>query len=154
MVESMAWRMSLRSMRRRTSAMIKAPTAPMAPPSVGVAMPKKMVPSTKKIRPRGGIITKVTRSAILDSRPRPLTRLATDAKKAMPTPTHMEVTINSSNGTLSGRDLAKNKAARVEKTTRASKDGKPELPSFSRMVRASGGRAGTHWGRIKLKTRM
>ena len=31
------------------------PTAPMAPPSVGVAMPRKIVPSTRKISASGGI---------------------------------------------------------------------------------------------------
>jgi hypothetical protein len=44
-------------------AMISAPSAPMAPPSVGVAMPRKMVPSTRKISTSGGISTKVTCSA-------------------------------------------------------------------------------------------
>ena len=154
MVESMAWRISLRSMRPRASAIAKAPTAPIAPPSVGVAMPRKIVPSTRKIKPSGGIITKVTRSAILDNKPSPLTRLATAAAKAIPTPTHMEVTISSSSGTLSGRNLANVKAAMVEKITRTSKDRSPERPSFSRMVRASGGSAGTHCGRIKLSTMM
>ena len=37
-----------------------APDAPMAPPSVGVATPMKIVPSTRKIRNSGGTITKVT----------------------------------------------------------------------------------------------
>ena len=32
----------------------------MAPPSVGVATPMKIVPSTRKIRNSGGTITKVT----------------------------------------------------------------------------------------------
>jgi hypothetical protein len=41
----------------------------MAPPSVGVARPRKMVPSTRKIRISGGISTKVTRSESFDSRP-------------------------------------------------------------------------------------
>ena len=38
--------------------------APMAPPSVGVAMPMKIVPSTRKIRNSGGTITKVVCCAI------------------------------------------------------------------------------------------
>ena len=40
--------------RRRAIASTSAPTAPMAPPSVGVAMPWKIVPSTRKIRMSGG----------------------------------------------------------------------------------------------------
>jgi hypothetical protein len=67
-VVSIAWRSSLRSSRRRTSAMTNAPVAPIAPPSVGVATPRKIVPSTRKISASGGIRTKVTRSAIFDSR--------------------------------------------------------------------------------------
>ncbi len=37
-----------------------APTAPIAPPSVGVAMPRKIVPSTRKISASGGIRTMIT----------------------------------------------------------------------------------------------
>ena len=60
---------SFNDSRRRASAMISAPVAPIAPPSVGVATPRKIVPSTRKISASGGISTKVTRSAIRDSRP-------------------------------------------------------------------------------------
>ena len=67
-VVSIAWRSSFRSRRRRASAITSAPTAPIAPPSVGVAMPRKIVPSTRKISASGGISTKVTRSAMRDSR--------------------------------------------------------------------------------------
>ncbi len=56
-------------MRLRANAITSAPIAPIAPPSVGVAMPRKIVPSTRKISTSGGINTKVTRSASLDSRP-------------------------------------------------------------------------------------
>ncbi len=55
--------------RRRDSAMTSAPTAPIAPPSVGVAMPRKIVPSTRKISTSGGISTKVTCSERRDNRP-------------------------------------------------------------------------------------
>jgi len=47
----------------------------MAPPSVGVATPRKMVPSTRKIRISGGISTKVTCSASRDSRSNRVRRL-------------------------------------------------------------------------------
>src|SRR3546814_2369532 len=52
-VVSMACLSSASEKRPREMAMIKAPTAPMAPPSVGVATPMKMVPSTRKIRKLG-----------------------------------------------------------------------------------------------------
>ena len=55
--------------RRLPMARISAPSAPMAPPSVGVATPRKMVPKTRKIRISGGISTKVTCSASLESKP-------------------------------------------------------------------------------------
>ena len=150
MVESMAWRISLRSMRPRMSAMISAPTEPMAPPSVGVAMPRKIVPSTRKIKASGGISTKVTRSAMRDSNPSLVTLLTRDAKKAAPTPTHIEVTMISSSGTASPRHLANPMAPRTDSTTSTHSEGSPEEPLSSRIVRASAGRAGTHCGRTKL----
>ena len=61
--------------RLRATAITSAPTAPIAPPSVGVATPRKMVPSTRKISTSGGIRTKVTCSASLDSSPIRVTRL-------------------------------------------------------------------------------
>ena len=54
----------------------------MAPPSVGVATPKKMVPSTKKIKIKGGINTKVTCSANLDNKPMRVTRFTMAKLKA------------------------------------------------------------------------
>ena len=38
-----------------------APTTPMAPASVGVARPMKIVPSTRKIRPSDGIMPRMHR---------------------------------------------------------------------------------------------
>src|SRR3546814_17903940 len=58
-----AWRIRSSVSRRRISAITIAPTAPIAPPSVGVATPLKIVPSTTKISASGGINTKDTRSA-------------------------------------------------------------------------------------------
>ncbi len=46
--------------RRRAIASSSAPTAPIAPPSVGVAQPIKMVPSTRKISTIGGNIAVAT----------------------------------------------------------------------------------------------
>ena len=54
--------------RRLTSASTSAPVAPMAPPSVGVAMPRKIVPSTRKISASGGISTNMTRRSSLKPR--------------------------------------------------------------------------------------
>ena len=42
------------------------PTAPIAPPSVGVAMPRKIVPNTRKINASGGISTMITCCASRD----------------------------------------------------------------------------------------
>ena len=69
----------------RASAMISAPVAPMAPPSVGVATPRKIVPSTRKISASGGISTNVTCSASRDSRPS-LSTLVDDARRRTRTP--------------------------------------------------------------------
>ncbi len=55
--------------RPLNNAMTRAPEAPMAPPSVGVAMPRKIVPNTRKISARGGTRTMITFSASLDNRP-------------------------------------------------------------------------------------
>ncbi len=59
-VESTACVNSGRLSRLLATPITNAPTAPIAPPSVGVAMPRKIVPSTRKMRTIGGIITNVT----------------------------------------------------------------------------------------------
>ena len=78
--------------------MISAPAAPMAPPSVGVATPMKIVPSTRKISASGGISTNITRSASRDSRPIRVTLLITAATNAMPMAIDVHMTIVSSVG--------------------------------------------------------
>jgi hypothetical protein len=45
--------------------MISAPVAPIAPPSVGVAMPRKIVPRTRKISSSGGTRVVSERSSSL-----------------------------------------------------------------------------------------
>ena len=87
--------------RPRMTAMTMAPSAPIAPPSVGVATPRKIVPSTRKISSRGGISTNVTRSAARDSSPRRVILLKLAATKASATPKHMDTTMVSSRATLS-----------------------------------------------------
>ena len=66
-------RLGLRSSQRLNDGEKIAPLAPIAPPSVGVATPMKMVPSTRKIRKSGGTMTKVTCCASNDRNRNPVT---------------------------------------------------------------------------------
>lgn len=100
-VESIAWRSSFHEKRPRDTAMANAPTAPMAPPSVGVATPMKMVPNTRKMRKSGGIITNVTRSAISESSLRRNARLTRAMIQAVTPHTSSTMTTRSSTGTAS-----------------------------------------------------
>ena len=99
-VVSMACLSRFSDRRLRTSAIAIAPTAPIAPPSVGVATPMKMVPSTRKIRNSGGIITKVTRSASADSHPSRSSLLASAMTKADTPQISMVSTMRSSTGAV------------------------------------------------------
>ncbi|MDT4858769.1 hypothetical protein FQZ97_932510 [compost metagenome] len=90
---------------RRAPAMIMAPRAPIAPPSVGVAMPRKVVPSTRKISTSGGINTKVTCSARRDSRPRRNRRLSSAKASASTEPTVMDRMTTSSPAGLISRSI-------------------------------------------------
>ena len=54
-VDSTACFIRPQSSLRFISARMMAPLAPIAPPSVGVATPMKIVPSTRKISTSGGI---------------------------------------------------------------------------------------------------
>ena len=90
-VVSIACRSSFsRQAAPRRCAITSAPVAPIAPPSVGVATPRKIVPSTRKISASGGISTKVTRSAMRDSSSSLSSRLSTASANATPTPTHID----------------------------------------------------------------
>ena len=80
--------------------------------------------------------------------------MATASTNATPTPTHIEVTISSSVGTVSGRDFAKPTAASTDSTTSTHSERRPGVPSSSRIVRASFGSAGTTPGRMKLTATM
>ncbi len=102
-VEASACLSSDQDRRPRSRAMMSAPTAPMAPPSVGEATPRKMVPSTRKMSSSGGISTKVTRSASLDRSPRPVRRLAEAISQATKAPPQAATTTFSSVGTDSTR---------------------------------------------------
>ena len=83
-------RAGLRSATRFAAASSMEPTAPMAPPSVGVATPTKIVPSTRKISSNGGTITKITCSESGDRKGVPGMRfirtLTAATMNASPTP--------------------------------------------------------------------
>src|SRR5690606_16088553 len=106
-------------------------TAPMAPPSVGVASPMKIVPRTKKIKNKGGIITKVTRSAIRDSQPRP-SPLLTRATTHEDNPQSSKITTTcSSMGTsvrVLNHALDSPHATNAENIVRTPKDRNPRPP--------------------------
>ena len=85
--------------------MISAPMAPSAPPSVGVAMPRKIVPSTRKISTSGGISTKVTRSVSFDSSFNPNSRLASARISAVNDATVIDRISTSSGGAGSSRPI-------------------------------------------------
>ena len=107
-VDSIACLSSVKFKRPRDQANTMAPTAPMAPPSVGVATPIKIVPSTKNINNKGGTITKTTREVIFDSKPVP-NSLSAKAKANITKPHSKRLTtIFSSIGVLA---LAKNAAS-------------------------------------------
>ena len=61
MVDSMPSRISFQDSRLCRAASTIAPTAPIAPASVGVARPRKIVPSTRKIRTIEGTMPQSTR---------------------------------------------------------------------------------------------
>src|SRR5437868_13240031 len=71
-VDSVACRIRSQLSRRLAAPRMIAPAAPIAPPSVGVARPIKIVPSTRKIRNSGGTITNVVCCAIADRKRNPV----------------------------------------------------------------------------------
>ena len=121
--------------------MISAPVAPIAPPSVGVAMPRKMVPSTRKISTRGGSSTKTTRSESCDSSPRRSHRLASASASAKKAATVIDRVRTSSIGALPSRPIsglmmlscraAQAKAATTERTRITTRERCPLAPFAS-----------------------
>ena len=89
-----------------------------------------------------------------DSKPSLSVLLTTDSKKAVPTPMHIDTTMSSSSGVVSGRLFANANAMPTDNSASRPSERKPGVPSSSRMVRASAGSAGTHAGRITLMSRM
>ena len=128
--------------------MISAPVAPIAPPSVGVATPRKIVPSTRKISASGGISTNTTRSAIFDSSPNLKTRFSdrgeerdggADARRD-----HEHLVEWRSRCIRSFAYATAEIAATIDEHEQ--RRGCRAEPSGSRIVRASGGSAGAHSG--------
>ena len=141
--------------RRRTSAISTAPIAPIAPPSVGVATPRKIVPSTRKISASGGISTKVTFCAIADSRSSFRIRLiiASDERDA-------DADQQRDDDDLVQRPVGRQvescerQGAATEITVSASSDVMPDLPlGLAEDARASGGSAGAHCGLTIVQAR-
>src|SRR2546429_7901074 len=87
-VVSIACLRSLHDSLLRATAMISAPLAPIAPPSVGVATPRKIVPSTRKISASGGDMHKGIRSASRRPRPDLLKRVINAAEQDAHGPRH------------------------------------------------------------------
>src|SRR5467141_23788 len=98
-VDSVACRTRSQLSRRLAAPRMSAPVAPIAPPSVGVAMPRKIVPSTRKIRNSGGTITNVVCCAIAERKRNPVSlsmiQFSTATKNANRMPLNMVSTTKS-----------------------------------------------------------
>ena len=127
---------------------ISAPLAPIAPPSVGVATPMKMVPSTRKIRNSGGTITKVVCCAMCDRKRKPMKRavaqFTTATPKANRMPKNMLNTTKSAPCVVECRIISQPNTELA--TVSAPSEVSPRLPSASRNPTASGGRPGVAFG--------
>jgi hypothetical protein len=130
-----------------------AALAPMAPPSVGVATPMKIVPSTRKIRNSGGTMTKVVCCAIVERKRKPVSRFTIQFKTATPNankmPKNMDSTTKSAPCVSEFRIMYQPKTALA--IANISNDHSPRLPSGSRKPTASAGRPGVAFGnRIEM----
>ena len=116
----------------------------MAPPSVGVATPMKMVPSTRKIRNSGGTITKVICCAMCDRKRKPMKRLVSQLTTATPNanrmPKNMLSTTKSAPCDFECRIM--NQPNTTLATARTPSEIRPRLPSGSRKPTASDRQAG------------
>ena len=120
----------------------------MAPPSVGVATPIKMVPRTRKIRNSGGTMTKVVCCAICDRKRKPKYRLesqfTTATAKANRMPKNMLSTTKSAPCVSELCIIIQPNAALA--VARTPSEIKPRLPSGSRKPIASAGKPGVALG--------
>ena len=147
-------RAGLPSEYRLNPASAKAPSAPIAPPCVGVASPMKIVPSTRKIKNNGGTITNVTRSANRDSNLCPSIgssiRLAKATGNAAPTVSAIVRTTRS--GPASPLLRNANIANAAAPSISTSRDSSPRDPSVSLSAIASRGNPGAASGRTSVTT--
>ena len=124
----------------------------MAPPSVGVASPMKIVPSTKKIRNSGGTITKVVCCAIMDRKRKPVSlsmiQFKTATKNANRIPKNMLSTTKSAPCVSEFRIM--NQPKKQLAMNSINSESRPRLPSFSRKPIASEGRPGAAFGNINV----
>ena len=131
---------------------ISAPLAPMAPPSVGVATPMKMVPSTKKIRNSGGTITNVVCCAMCERNRNPTKRLVSQlmiaTQKAKIIPKNMHSTTKSAPCVSELRITNQAKAPLA--TVKRPSEIRPRPPSGSRNPTASFGRPGVAFGNVTV----
>ena len=131
---------------------MRAPAAPIAPPSVGVAMPMKIVPSTRKIRNSGGTITKVVCCAIVERKRKPVslsrTQFTTATKNANRMPKNMLSTTKSAPWVSEFRIMNQPNTQLARNSTPS--DIRPRPPSSSRKPIASVGRPGAAFGKISV----
>ena len=120
----------------------------MAPPSVGVATPMKMVPSTRNIRNSGGTITKVVCCAMCDRKRKPVNlamiQLTTATQKANKIPKNMVSTTKSAPCVSEPRIISQPKIPLATAST--AREIRPRLPSASRNPTASSGKPGVAFG--------
>ena len=155
-VDSVAWRTRSQESRRFMIARISAPVAPMAPPSVGVASPMKIVPSTRKIRNRGGTIAKVTCCASRDRKrnlnKRSQVQLSTATANANTIALNIDSTTKSAPWVLVSRIT--NQPNTPLTTARIASEGRPRLPSSSRKPTSAAGRPGAVFGYMMVIRKM
>ena len=130
-VDSVAWRIRSQLNRRFAAPRIMAPAAPIAPPSVGVARPMKIVPSTRKIRNSGGTITKVVCCAIVRQKRNPVSlsmiQFSTATKNANRMPKNMLSTTKSAPCVSECRIMNQPKTQLARNSTPS--ESRPRLPS-------------------------
>ena len=151
-VDSVACRIRSQLSRRLAAPRMIAPAAPIAPPSVGVARPIKIVPSTRKIRNSGGTITNVVCCAIADRKRNPVNlsmiQFTTATKKANRMPKNMLSTTKSAPCDSEFRITNHPNTQLARKS--APNDSNPRLPSFSRKPIASFGNPGAALGNTNV----
>ena len=121
----------------------------MAPPSVGVATPMKMVPSTRKIRNSGGTITKVVCCAMCDRKRKPVRRWTIQFTIATPNANMMlKNMLSTTKSAPCVVDPCIMYQPNTPLTTASTpSETRPRLPEGSRKPTASAGRPGVAFGK-------